>query len=72
MKIEEIRSKTEAEIEYDLGVMKKDLFDIRFRTSIDSGSNTAKITDLRRSIARAKTVLHERKRGIRGREEPQA
>ncbi len=72
MKIEEIRSKTDAEIEYDVGVMKKDLFDIRFRTSIDSGSNTAKITDLRRSIARANTVLHERKKGIRGGEEPQA
>ena len=68
MKIEEIRSKTDNELEYDLGNLKKDLFETRFRTSLDTGSNTAKITDLRRSIARIHTVLHERKSGIRGQE----
>ena len=68
MKIEEIRSKTDTELEFDMSNLKKDLFDTRFRTALDTGSNTARITDLRRSIARINTVLHERKEGIRGQE----
>ena len=72
MKIEEIRSKTDPEIEFDLSSLKKELFDLRFRATIDTGSNTARITDLRRSIARANTVLHERKKGIYGAEERKA
>ena len=68
MKVEEIRAKTDAEVEYDVAQMKRELFDLRFRASIDSGSNTARIGELRRSIARATTVLHERTKGIRGQE----
>ena len=60
MKIEEIRSKTESELSYDLESMRKELFDLRFKAAVDSSANTAKITLLRRSIARVHTVLHER------------
>ena len=71
MKIEEMRAKTDAELDYDLTRLKKELFGLRFRATIDSASNTAMIMQLRRSIARANTVLHERKKGIRE-QEPKA
>ena len=66
MKIEEIRSKTDTELEFDLGNLKKELFDLRFRTATDSASNTGMITQLRRSIARILTVRHERATEVRG------
>jgi large subunit ribosomal protein L29 len=68
MKIEEVRSKTDAELEFDLGHLKKELFDLRFRAATDSASNTARINYLRRSVARVNTVLHERAKSIRGQE----
>lgn len=61
MKIEEIRSKTDSELEYDLQSLKKELFDLRFRVATDTAASTAKITQHRRSIARILTILHERK-----------
>ena len=60
MKIEEIRSKTDTELEFDLDKLKKELFNLRFKASIDSVGNTALISQSRRSIARIHTVLHER------------
>ena len=68
MKIEEIRSKTDTELEYDMGRIKKELFDQRFKAAVDGSSSPARIGDLRRSIARIRTVLHERARGVRGQE----
>ena len=68
MKIEEIRSKTDSELEFDLGKIKKELHHLRFRSSVDGSSNPAKIDDLRRSVARIHTVLHERATRVRGQE----
>ena len=68
MKIEEIRSKTDSELGYEMDRMERDLFDQRFRAAVESAKSPAMITQLRRSIARIKTVLHERRGGIRGQE----
>ena len=68
MKIEEIRSKTDSELDYDLKNLKKELFNLRFKASIDSVGNTAQINHHRRSIARISTVLHERAIGVRSQE----
>ncbi len=68
MKIEEIRSKTDSELEYDLGQAKKELFDLRMRASMESLANSARIRVLRRGIARINTILHERETGVRGQE----
>jgi len=62
MKIEEIRSKTDSELEYDMSKVKKELFDQRFRAAVDNSASPARIRELRRSIARIHTVLHERAR----------
>ena len=68
MKIEEVRSKTDSELEFDLEQMKKELFDLRFRSATENTQNPSRINVLRRSIARVNTVLHERVEGIRGQE----
>ena len=69
MNIEEVRSKTNAEVEFELENMKKELFDLRFRRATETVANPARIKELRRGIARANTVLHERATGVRGQEE---
>ncbi len=66
MKVEDIRAKTDAELEYDLENIKKDLFGARFRASSGIDSNTGRIREMRRNIARITTILHERSLGVRG------
>jgi len=68
VKIEEVRSKTDTELDYELESMRKELFDLRFRSATESATNPARIRVLRRAIARVTTVLHERSAGIRGQE----
>jgi len=68
MKIEEVRSKTDSELDYELGTMRKEMFDLRLRSSSETANNTKRIRNLRRAISRVTTVLHERNKGIRGQE----
>jgi len=68
MNIEEARSKTDAELKFDLKNMKKELFDVRFQAATETSANPARVRVMRRSIARITTVLHERVTGVRGQE----
>ena len=68
MKITELRGKTDAELDYELENRKKELFELRFRTATETTNNPCEIGNLRREIARLNTVLHERRKGIRGQE----
>ena len=68
MNIEEARSKTDAELQFDLKNIKKELFDVRFQAATETSANPANVRVLRRSVARITTVLHERKTGVRGQE----
>ena len=38
MKIEEVRSKTDSELEYEIGQMSQQLFELRFKAGIDRKS----------------------------------
>ena len=60
MKIEEVKSKTDTELAYELGQTKKELFQLRFRANTAASTNPARIRLLRRTIARMNTVIHER------------
>lgn len=68
MKSEEIRSKNDHELEFELANMKKELFDLRFKSATQSLPSPARIRSLRRTIARVNTILHERATGVRGQE----
>ncbi len=68
MKIEDVRSKTDSELSYEVENMKKEMFNLRFRSSSETANDPARIGVLRRAIARINTVVHERNTGVRGQE----
>ena len=68
MKIVEIRGKTDAELEFELKSLSKELFDLRFKSATDTSNNPSRIRETRRAIARINTVLHERRTHIRAQE----
>jgi len=66
MKIQEIRGKTDYELQRDAEKLRRELFDLRFKAPVQSLQSTARLTEIRRVVARIETVLHERKLGLRG------
>jgi len=66
MKIQEIRGKTDYELQRDAEKLRRELFDLRFKAPVQSLQSTARLTTIRRIVARIDTVLHERKLGLRG------
>ena len=60
MKAKEIRELTTAEIEQNVKSMKEELFNLRFQLATGQLENTARINDVKRTIARLKTVARER------------
>lgn len=65
MKIDEVKSKTETELTFELAKMKKELFDLRFKARTAGSPDPARIRVLRRTIARVHTVQIERLRAAR-------
>ena len=66
MKIEEIRSKNDTELEFVLENLKKELFESRYRVATDVSADPSKIWTTKKAIARILTVLDERASGTRG------
>lgn len=60
MKIEEVKTKTDSELTYELDKMKKELFELRFKSRTAGNSSPARMRVLKRTIARVHTVRHER------------
>ncbi len=64
MKTSEIRNMTNAEIEQQIKELKEELFNLRFQLATGQLENPARIREVRKAIARTKTVLRERELGI--------
>jgi len=64
MKVSEFRNLTSAELEQKIAGFKEELFNLRFQLATGQLDNPHRIGDLRKSIARAKTILRERELGI--------
>ncbi|KQL41440.1 MULTISPECIES: 50S ribosomal protein L29 [Bacillaceae] len=60
MKTNEIRDLTTAEIELKVKSLKEELFNLRFQLATGQLENTARIREVRKAIARMKTVVRER------------
>ncbi len=60
MNIKEIREKKSDALKKTLDEMKVELFDLRFARATGSIENPMRIRELKKSIARILTVLHER------------
>jgi large subunit ribosomal protein L29 len=62
MKAADLRLKTDDELSDQLVSLRREAFNLRFRAASGQLENTARVRDVRRTIACVKTVLHERKR----------
>ena len=59
MKVKDIRELTTAEMLDQEKQLKEELFNLRFQLATGQLGNTARIQEVRKSIARIKTVLRE-------------
>jgi large subunit ribosomal protein L29 len=64
MKTNELRNLTTAELEQKVNSFKEELFNLRFQLATGQLDNPIRIRDIRKGIARTKTVLRERELGI--------
>lgn len=64
MKANEIRELTTAEIEQKITSLKEELFNLRFQLATGQLENTARLREVRKSIARMKTVVRERELSV--------
>ncbi|WP_066189228.1 MULTISPECIES: 50S ribosomal protein L29 [Gracilibacillus] len=64
MKANEIRELTTAEIEQQVKSLKEELFNLRFQLATGQLENTARLREVRKSIARMKTVVRERELSV--------
>jgi len=64
--LKEMREKEDSELLFDCEQLKRELFDLRFKSSAEGLSNPSRIREIRRQVARIKTLLAERVQGIRG------
>ena len=58
--VEELKNKSNAELQEDLVAAKKELFNLRFQNATNQLDNTGRIKEVRRNIARIKTVITEK------------
>ena len=62
MKARDIRTKTEDELTGELDNLGKEIFNLRFQCANGQLENTARVRQVRRDIARIKTVLGAQRR----------
>ena len=60
VKINEIRDLTDMELNQKLDELKAELFNLRFQHATNQLDNPKVITDVKRTIAKIKTILRER------------
>ena len=60
MKINKINEMSSPELEKELGELKSELFKLRFSLATNGLDNPLKVKEVRKDIARIKTILRER------------
>lgn len=59
MKVKEMRDLTVTELEHELRELKAELFNLRFQHATNQLDNPMRIQEVKKSIARIKTILRE-------------
>ena len=62
MNAHELRDKTPDQLREELSNLKKEAFNLRFQQAIGQLENTSRMREVRRDIARVKTVLIDQRR----------
>jgi large subunit ribosomal protein L29 len=60
MKAEDIRTKTQDQLTDDLASLKKEQFNLRFQNATGQLEKTARVRQVRKDIARIKTIAAEK------------
>ncbi len=60
MKAADVKAKSDDELKEQLITLRKEAFNLRFQRASGQLENTARVRQVRRDIARIKTVLNER------------
>ncbi len=60
--VEELKGKSVEELNQELVAAKKELFNLRFQNATNQLTNTARIKEVRKNIARIQTVITEKAR----------
>ncbi len=60
MKASEVRDMTEQELTNKLTDLKKELFALRFQHTVNQLDNPSRLRDVKKDIARVKTILREK------------
>ena len=58
--VEDLKTKSAAELNEELEAAKKELFNLRFQNATNQLDNTSRIKEVRRNIARIQTVITEK------------
>ncbi len=64
MKAKEIRDMSDAELMQKVGELKEELFNLRFQMVTGQLENPMRIREVRKNIARVKTIIRERELNI--------
>ncbi|KKL87105.1 hypothetical protein LCGC14_1938040 [marine sediment metagenome] len=60
MNAKELQDKTPDELKDQLSALKKEAFNLRFQQATSQLENTARMRNVRRDVARVKTVLNQK------------
>lgn len=64
MKASELKDRTREELEVEVSELKSELFKLRFQLATNQLDNPLKIREVKRNIARVKTVMRKKELGI--------
>ena len=58
--VEDLKTKSAAELQEELVAAKKELFNLRFQNATNQLENTSRIKEVRRNIARIQTLIAQK------------
>jgi len=64
-KFEDLRTKSDDQLSADLGELKREAFNLRFQAATNQLERPARIKEVRRDIARIKTLQTERSSAVK-------
>ena len=64
MRTQELRAMTPEELRQSLDELRQELFNLRFQLATQQLADSSRVRQVRRDIARARTVLRERELGL--------
>ena len=65
MNLQEMREREDAELRQEIEKLRKEFFDLRFKSATEAVASPARFRQIRHDVARLETILAERAKRIR-------